>query len=164
MAIKNKNIYINDGCISNYQSFFDRNCKDVARDLLGRLIVRATETGATGVKIISTGAYRGGNMFPSRMGMNYAPGTIFLMPWRGSYLFNITTELAEVPSCVEIREIGFHDHNITGSGVITKALQLDLEGVVLGREVQIIGKAVGYDKIKEIKGLSSNCLGYFKIK
>lgn len=150
--------------ISDYAKFFNRNSEEVAQDLLGRIILRVSDRGASGAQISATGAYNGVNSITPRKGMNYTPGTIFLMPWRGSYLFNITTENEGSPSCVEVREISFHDRRIIGSGKITNELQLNLDGVVLGNEVKIIGEAAGYNRIRKTKGVADNCLGYFKIK
>lgn len=149
-----------------YRRFFYRDSAEVAKDLLGKVIVRNTEKGATGARIIETGAYEQGNPVPSRDGMKYSPGTIFLMPWRGSHLLNIATEKAGEPACVEIRAIAYHDKTIKGSGAVSNELNItpDLDGIVLGNEVQILGESVGPEKVRKRKGQAENCVGYFSIK
>ena len=150
----------------NYKKFFDRKVEEVAMDLLGRQLLRVTEKGGTSGRIVQTGAYEVGRETKSREGMKYAPGTIFLMPYRGSNLLNIATDKGGYPSCVEIRQIAFHDKVIDGSGAVTKALGIepDLDGILLGEELQIIGEPVGRSQIKKIKGEADNCLGYYSIK
>ncbi len=148
----------------NYQKFFGRKSSQVAKDLLGRIILRDTEKGSIAAKIIQTGAYEGGDPKPSREGMKYAPGKIFLMPYRSTYLLNITTDKEGVPSCVEIREVEFNNKTLKGSGKIATALKIssNLEGKLLGKEVQIIGEPINNSKIsKLIDGCSDNCLGYY---
>ena len=149
----------------DYHKFFGRKVDIVAKDLLGRSILRITNKGNTAAKIIETGAYEEGET-PSREGMKYAPGTIFLMPYRSTYLFNIATDKRGYPSCVEIREIALHDKIISGSGKVSKFFDIgpDLDGIVLGEEIKIIGENVDKSKIKKIKGKSDNCIGYFLIK
>ena len=40
----------------DYSQFFSRNSKEVAQDLLGKMLVRKTERGITAGKILQTGA------------------------------------------------------------------------------------------------------------
>ena len=150
----------------NYRKFFGRKSEEVAKDLLGKLLLKTTDTGSTSGRIIQTGAYECGNETPSREGMKYAPGTLFLMPYRGSSLLNIATDERGFPSCVEIREIAFHDGKITGSGAVAKFFEIgaDLDGILLGDEIQIIGEPVDRSKVKKIHGAVDNCIGYFLIK
>ena len=150
----------------NYHKFFGRESEEVSRDLLGRLLVRNTDEGSTSGKITQTGAYEGGSETPTRAGMKYPPGTLFLMRYRNSYLFNIATGKRGEPSCVEVRELAFHDGRIEGSGAVTKFFEItpDLDEILLGDEIEILGDSVEEDKVKKIKGTSSNCRGYFLIK
>lgn len=149
----------------NYHRFFGREAEEVAKDLLGRLLVRTTDKGVTSTKIIETGAYTGGET-ESRDGMRYEPGRIFLMPYRGHYLLNITTGRRDYPSCVEIRAVASHDRIVRGSGSITKFLDIPsyFDGIELGLELKVIGDPVDSPEIKRIKGNSENCDCYFSIK
>ena len=153
----------------NYKQFFGRKAEVVAKDLLGRLIVRTTQRGVTAGKIIETGAYEGGKLTNSRRGMLYPPGSVFLMPFRGFQLFNISTEAEYVPSCVEIRKLAFHDRTLEGAGAVSKALGIEkeLDSVFFNSAgLEISRNAVEIDRIQKIEGegLSENCLGYFSIK
>lgn len=151
--------------VSDYRQFFGREPVEVAKDLLGRQLVRESEIGVTSGQIVQVGAYEEGNITPSREGMLYAPGTLFLMPFRGSELLNIATDRKGYPSCVEIRAVAFHDGVIEGSGKITDFLDLNgLDGMLLGEQLKITGKAVDPSQIKRIRDGSENCLGYFLVK
>jgi len=150
----------------NYKKFFNRKADIVARDLLGLSLLRITETGSTSGKIIETGAYIGGNETPSRKGMKYAPGTVFLMPYRSFRLLNIATSREGYASCVELRQVALHDKILKGSGKIANFFDIskDLDGILLGKEVQIIGEPEKEPNIKRISGDSDNCIGYFLVK
>lgn len=151
--------------LMKHHKFFARKSDEAAIELLGRLLIRTTDKGATAGRIIQTGAYEGGNETPSRAGMKYAPGTIFLMPYRGSYLLNIATDREGYPSCVEIRQVAYHDKIIDGSGAITKHLGIEgLDGILLGEKLQIAGEPVERANVKRVKGNADNCLGYYLIR
>jgi 3-methyladenine DNA glycosylase Mpg len=149
-----------------YKRFFGRRSEEVAKDLLGRFIVRNTNKGTTAGRIVQTGAYEGGKEVPSRKGMKYAPGTVFLMPFRGHYFFNISTDREDFPSCVEIRAVAFHDRIVRGSGAVANYLGVrkGLDGVLFGEELEISGEGVEESRIKRIKAGSDNCKGYFSVK
>jgi len=147
----------------DYRKFFSRDADIVAKDLLGRSLLRITEKGSTSGKIIETGAYIGGNETLSRKGMKYAPGTVFLMPYRNFCLLNIATSREGYASCVEIRQVALHNKVLKGSGKIANFFRItkDLDGILLGKEVQIIGEPEKESNIKRISGDSDNCIGYF---
>lgn len=149
----------------DYKRFFNRKSEEVAKDLLGRFLIRNTAKGTTAGRIIETGAYEGGKETPSREGMKYAPGSIFLMPFRGNYFLNIATDKENYPSCVEIRKVAFHNKVVKGPGATTNYLNIkkNLDGILLGEELQISEDKVG-EKIKKVKTGPENCLGYFSIK
>ena len=149
----------------NYRRFFGRRADEVARDLVGRLLVRNTEKGSTSARILEVGAYEGGKDIQARQGMLYAPGSIFLMPYRGGRLFNIATDRVMYPSCVEIRKVATHNKTIKGSCAVANFFLItpDLDGILLGEEIQILGEAVDKSKIIMAKGYAPNCLGYFLI-
>jgi len=150
----------------NYQQFFARTAGEVAPDLLGRLLTATTESGVITGRILETGAYQEGNETPSRAGMRYAPGTLFLMPRRGFLLFNIATDREGYPSCVEIRRVACEDKVVNGPGAISKAFGItkDLDGILLGEQIQITGERVEKSLIVKEDGEADNCSGYFSIK
>src|SRR3990172_6883186 len=98
----------------NYKTFFNRDARTVAKDLLGRILVRESERGLTAGRIVETGAFEGDEGRKAREGMSYAPGTIYVMPFRGNYFLNIATGRKGEPSCVEIREVALHDRVLNG--------------------------------------------------
>src|SRR3989338_1479428 len=152
--------------IQDYKQFFSRPAEQVAPDLLGRMLTlhlyNETRTG----RILETGAYQEGKITPSREGMRYAPGTLFLMPRRAFLLFNIATEKEGYPSCVEIRRVAFEEKVVNGPGAVSKAFGItkDLDGILLGDQIQISGERVESSLITRRNGDSDNCLGYFSIK
>ena len=146
----------------NYRQFFERKADVVAKDLLGRVLM--TNKGFTG-QIVQTSAYEDDNDTPTRQGMLYVPGTIFLMRYRGSEMFNIATDGEGFPSCVEIRQLASPDGRITGSGKITKYLGLNgTDGMPLKDLVQILGEPVGSSRILREEGSAENCIGVYSIK
>ena len=98
--------------------------------------------------------------------MKYSPGRIFLMPYRGAHLLNIAADRMGYPSCVEIREVAFHDEKITGSGAIANFFGIgpDLDGILIGEEIEILGRPVDASQIKRLKGDADNSIGYYLMK
>ena len=150
----------------DYSRFFGRSSDEVAKDMLGRILVFNGPSGKVLGKITETGAYEGGEETRQRQGMKYGPATIFLMSYRGSNLLNIATDKRGHPSCVEIREIEIDDRKIKGAGKVSNALGIkkDLDGLVLGEKVQIIGEPIDDSLVLSRKGDSGNCLGYYSIR
>jgi|SRR3989344_59881 len=154
----------------NYSLFFDRKPKEVAHDLLGRyLAVTPNSKKSTRVnicEITEVGAYKGDLDLPSRNGMLYAPGKLFLMRYRGGILFNIATGREGEPACVEIRGARFGEGNVEGSGKIANLLGLDgrLDGHDFKEIFRLGGEPVAKRAIISLKGKSENCLGYFTFR
>ncbi|MBU1203690.1 MAG: DNA-3-methyladenine glycosylase [Nanoarchaeota archaeon] len=149
----------------DYKQFFGRESIVVAPDLIGRFLSRKTEKGSICARMMETAAYENGSETPSRAGMKYSPGRLFLMPYRGSDLFNIATDIEGFPSCVEIRKLLFMDDIINGSGVITEFLGLNssFDGIPLGKEIRILGERVRHIKHSTELEMPDNCVGYFSI-
>src|SRR3989344_3730736 len=150
----------------DYKAFFSRSSVNVAKDLLGRFIVRNSNKGSIYANILEIGAYEGGKEIKARMGMEYEPARLFLMPYRGSLLFNISTGKEMHPSCVEIRRIATHNKTIKGAGAASRffGLTKNLDGITLGEEIQILGINVVKDHILETRGGSENCVGIYAIE
>lgn len=150
----------------NYKDFFARDPRTVARDLLGRTLVRATPQGEVRGKIIETGAYEAGDERPTRNGMSYAPGTIYVMPFRGNHFLNVATDRQGKASCVSIRGVELEHVVLDGPGKVGREFSVEfLDGELLGNELKIEGNAVPVSQT-EIKrdGNSQNCLGYYQVK
>lgn len=151
---------------TDYQAFFGRKSEEVAKDMLGRFLVRNIEGREIVAQVIETGAYEKGKEIASRNGMKYAPGTIFLMPFRGHYFFNVATDKPGFPSCVEIRKVLTDQREIGGAAAVTKFLKMPqtLDGVLLENEMQIIGEPADASRISTETIGSDNCLGYFYLR
>ena len=150
----------------DYRRFFARKAEEVAKDLLGRLLLRNTEKGSTSARILEVGAYEEGNETESRAGMQYGPARLFLMPYRGTFLLNIATDKEMYPSCVEIRQVATHEKTVKGSGAVANffGITQDLDGLLLGDEIQILGEPVDKSQIKKTRGSADNCLGFYSIR
>jgi len=149
----------------NYGIFFGRKAEEVAIDLLGRWLVKSTHGEGIVAKITRIGAYEGGGSAHIRRGMAYSPGTVFLMPYRKSYIFNIATHRNGNSSCVDIRELRFNGDIIHGCRAVADFLDItrDLDEMVFGEELKIIGHPADKSKVKRTDGSAKHCLGYFSI-
>ena len=96
------------------RTFYDRDVVDVARDLLGKLVVRRT-VGATCVgRIVEVEAYLAAgdpacHAFRGRTRRNQtmfgAPGKLYVYPIHARYCMNAVTQPRGVPSAVLIRAL-----------------------------------------------------------
>ena len=150
----------------NYQRFFSRDARTVAKDLLGRLLVRTEQGGTTAGRIIEMAAFEDDEDRKSRSGMLYAPGTIYVMPFRGNHFLNIATGRKYEPSCVLIRQVALHDRVLNGPGKVGNFFDVEyLDGELLGKDLRVEGEPVPTSKIERVTdGNSGNCLGYYRIK
>lgn len=95
-------------------SFYQRDTKKVAKDLLGKILVRKTREGITSGITVETEAYYGPNDPASRAAngktkiskpMWSKPGTILVYMVHANWLFNIVTEEKDVPGAVLFRAL-----------------------------------------------------------
>ena len=96
------------------RSFYERDTSEVARALLGKILVHRDQEGLTSGKIVETEAYYGGDDPASRASrgrtkMNeimWGPaGKAFVYMIHARDLFNVTTERENVPGAVLIRAL-----------------------------------------------------------
>lgn len=96
------------------RSFYERDTAEVARELLGKILVHCAEGGATSGKIVETEAYYGKGDPASRASrkrtkLNWLMwergGLAFVYMVHANWLFNITTEREGVPGAVLIRAL-----------------------------------------------------------
>ena len=122
--------------------FFDRPTVTVARDLLGKYLVRKIEGEETALMITETEAYHGLDDLAShaRFGktartapMFGKPGTIYVYFIYGvHWMLNITCGKEYFPAAVLIRGV----EGFTGPGKLAKALKIEkgMSGMMLGKE------------------------------
>jgi len=119
------------------RAFFARPTLTVARDLLGKVIVRRIEKHKISLMITETEAYIGEKDLASharfgrtkRNAVMYGPAGVWYpyfiygMHW----MANVTTEGFDKPAAVLIRAgiLVEMDHAIRGPGILTKALKID---------------------------------------
>lgn len=96
------------------RAFFSRHTKDVAIDLLGKVLRHDTEEGVSAGKIVETEAYYGPSDPASRAAngktkiskpMWAIPGTTLVYMVHSYWLFNIVTEEKGTPGAVLIRAL-----------------------------------------------------------
>ena len=96
------------------RDFFARSALQVAKELAGKRMIRDANGSKIELVITEISAHEGGTPIQARNGMSYAPGKIFLMPFRGRLFLNIATDHAGMPSCVFIRK----GADITGERIL----------------------------------------------
>ena len=112
--------------------FFDRDCLDVAPDLVGKILVRKFDDGTqVKVRITETEAYRGvedkachvsKGITPRNKILFDKPGTIYVYICYGMhFLMNVITEKEGVPQGVLIR----CGEKFNGPAKLTKAISVD---------------------------------------
>ena len=96
------------------RSFYERDTSEVARALLGKILVHHGQEGLTSGKIVETEAYYGGGDPASRASRGktkiseimWGPaGKAFVYMVHTQWLFNVTTEREGVPGAVLIRAL-----------------------------------------------------------
>jgi len=137
-------------------NLFQRNSDVVAKDMIGRWLVRTYKNGGNFFlpgRILETEAYEGGKETTARRGMKYAPGTVYVMKHRAYHLLNIATDAPNKASCVMIAKVRFGDEVIDGPGKVSNRFDVttdNLDGLVLGGDLSIIGFSAADEDIETI--------------
>ncbi|MBI2173475.1 MAG: DNA-3-methyladenine glycosylase [Candidatus Aenigmarchaeota archaeon] len=155
------------------RDFFSRGPEQVAYELVGRRLVRDYgDRQASGV-VVETAAFRGiGGTTRNREGIQYEPGKIYVMPFRGKYFFNVTTAQTGEPTCVWVRELyaaeGVERTDVNGPAKLSKALGIgmDMDGKpVDGDELWFEGEGVPASQVAEVpREKADNCVGIYRLK
>jgi DNA-3-methyladenine glycosylase len=123
-------------------SFFNRKTLKVARELIGKYLVRELDGKIIRQKITETEAYVGPHDLACHSArgkternkiMYCGPGVMYVYFTYGMHwMLNIVTEAKDFPSAVLIRAT----ENVSGPARLTKALQIDksLNGLKLGKK------------------------------
>ena len=156
-----------------YLDFFNRHAEKVAKDLLGRVLVRETGKNSIYVRLEEIAAYEGEAKSMTK-GALEQPGTIGVSTKYGKNLVDISTLGICIPSCVTLIAGTLFDRkglekHIDGPGNLAKALDIDrtYDGVPLNFvKIWIGGYPVEPEKIlkRKLSKVPENCEGYFYFK
>jgi 3-methyladenine DNA glycosylase Mpg len=152
--------------------FFARTAPQVARDLVGNRLVRNIDDRKIEVVITEVMAHEGGTPIQARAGMEYAPGKIFLMPYRGRLFLNIATDAAGIASCVFIRtgiDITDPDNPVVldGPAKLTKHLCIGakMDGDSLNASLHVEAAFVDPKLVSAGPcGTAENCVGCYRYR
>lgn len=152
------------------ESFFAKPSEQVAQGLIGRYLVRLLDEREVRGRIVETGAYRGRGGHTTGEGIRYAPGKIYIMPYRGRNFFNVAAEKVGRDACVLIRGVEVDDE-VYGPLKLTKEFQIDSSfdmKSVNGRELWIEGESVDASHVDFVspsqERMAPNCLGYYRAR
>ena len=154
------------------KEFFNRGPVTVAKDLIGKEIVRYFNGTEVRGRILGVSAWQG-TVSDNQKFADYEPGTMSVSNRRGHYLLDITVG-ARGNACVTITDAEFYFDDtkvkLNGPGKICKALQIDpsLDGEVMTKNkyLAIEGASVPDSKIyiRPKKKVPENCKGFFYTK
>jgi 3-methyladenine DNA glycosylase len=150
------------------RDFFARSALQVAKELAGKRLIRDANGSKIELVITEVSAHEGGTPIQARNGMNYAPGKIFLMPFRGRLFLNIATDHAGMPSCVFIKKgadiTGERILLLDGPAKLTKHLRIlqKMDGDLLNSELYVDDSFVDPKLVAPgERGTAENCVGCF---
>ena len=131
------------------EEFFARSTEIVARELIGKYLVRKLDEGMKVALITATEAYRGKEK-RDREGIFYPPGKIYMYPFRGHYILNISTEAEGIPACVLIHEVEIEGERY-GPIKLVKEMKIDknFDGKSIESEELFILDPVCKEEIKD---------------
>ena len=166
-------IYIPNKTEEVPEAFFARGSESVAKDLLGRTLVREGEKDII-ASIREVAAWEGDAMASRYKGILNAPGTIFIPIQYGKSILGLATDKIGTPSCVTLISAivgnGEEEELVQGTGNLSKALEIDkdsFDGLPLRLSpLWIGGQSIDSDRIikRNKPKVPGNCLGYFYFK
>ncbi|MFH1801747.1 MAG: DNA-3-methyladenine glycosylase [archaeon] len=117
------------------KDFFNRSADAVARELLGKILVKKINGKEMRARIVETEAYFDGNDPASRARQNgdlkktmqMPAGTILVYGIHNSWMLNIVTDSEDVAGAVLIRALEplNFSRNCSGPGLLTKSLEIN---------------------------------------
>ena len=149
------------------EKFFARKSKEVAKDLIGRKLVKVDGDKKLEGIITETVAFEGRGSKTFGNGIDYNAGKIYIMPFRRANFLNVSTDYET--SCVFIYRllpIGIDAKLTDGPGKLTKTFGIDktFDGKSINSQSLYITEEKAKYEIEEIKGTSDNCTARYKIK
>lgn len=153
-----------------YLDFFKRHADEVAKDLLGRVLVREIGRSSIYIRLEEIAAYEG-EVKSMTKGALEQPGTIGVSTKYGKNLIDISTLAICEPSCITLIAGTIFDRKglenyINGPGNLSNALKIDkmYDGVPLNfAKIWIGGTPIDKEQIlkRNKSDLPINCKGYF---
>ena len=155
------------------RKFFARGAEEVAKDLLGRTLVRERGNQARFyARLTEVAPWDGSDTMVKET--LYAPGTFLVLTRYAKEVFGVATEETGVPSCVTFISAAIGDRQgfreyAEGPGNLAEVLEIEkeLDGVPIDfSPIWIGGESVNEDKIHQRKPskLPAGCKGYFYFK
>jgi DNA-3-methyladenine glycosylase len=158
------------------RDFFDRHTLTVAKDLLGKFLVRRVGGKTIALMITETEAYHGFKDLASKARRGKTPGNAPMYMGAGTlyvyftygmhWMLNVVTEKEEYPAAVLIRGAG----TVVGPGRLTKFLAIDkkLNGKTLGKKaglwIEDRGVCVSLREIKKGPRVGIDYAGPYRLK
>jgi 3-methyladenine DNA glycosylase Mpg len=170
-------IYIPQKSEALNEEFFARHAEEVAKDLLGRTLVRERPNKATLYAVINeVSAWEGDKEKSMTKGALYAPGTLLVSTKFGNHMLDISTYKIGELSCITLIAASIGDErgvreSAQGPGKLTKALEIEKDSfnglpLRLSQYLWFGGPAASPDRIaqRSISKAPKNCRGYFYLK
>lgn len=152
------------------ERFFERPSEQVAQNLVGQYLVRLFDERTVRGRITETAAYRGRASRTTGEGIRYAPGKIYIMPYRVGNFFNVATEKRGRDACVLIRGVEVDDE-IYGPLKLSKEFRINEsfdKKSINGKYLWIEGDSLDASQIEFIspqkENMALNCLGYYRAR
>jgi 3-methyladenine DNA glycosylase Mpg len=150
------------------EKFFARKAKEVAKDLIGRKLVKVEGDKKLEGIITETVAFEGRGKRTFGEGIEYNAGKIYIMPFRRANFLNVSTESGRA-SCVfiyRLMPIGIDAKLTDGPGKLTKTFGIDktYDGKSINSQNLYITEEKASYEIESIEGTSDNCTARYKIK
>jgi len=158
------------------ENFFARHADVVAKDLLGRTLVRERSNAATLYAVINEiAAYEGSQEDSMTEGAVYAPGTFAVSTKHGKRMLDISTYEVCKPSCITLISALIGDQRgvrefVEGPGNLAKVLEIDKDSFhglpIRLSPIWIGGQGVDESQIlkRNKSNVPRNCKGYFYFK
>lgn len=148
------------------RDYFSRKPAIVAKDLLGRVIVRQYPESYEIIARIKEVAAWQGEENSSAKTMKYAPGIIGISTKFGNHLIDIATGSENRPSCITLIALDSSEGIIQGPGKVSKYLEVDKmfdKAPINHPSLWIGGEPISQDRVYQRKksNVPENSRGFF---